>query len=395
VKRFTDAAALLHDLLDRFEARPEASRWLTYLDDEGFRNIAEQDACLERLAVVQRAGGVLISRRLVDGVDSIFHVRLTNPQVVYSQLNRTPAPHTPLSALERLNARGDLPEAIKLALEEVSRAWSRNVQALGLTPGASADLEAAVEFALALDRRMAGPSLPQVDYRSFSRAICADSKALERLLRAVGDLTRRQRPDLFMDGLGAADILAVCGVVRLPQPFLASGPLVLDGRPLPQTAYSGIPVEDAVRLQIAAPVSYVLTIENFASFVRHAREINATGNGLVIYSGGFPSALGLQAIVALAEHGCAPVFHWGDLDAGGLRIFMHIERALRGRALGLQPHLMDIDLLRTRGEQPGKGRLRMSPGGAQGSVVEALWDAMAQAGLALEQEAVAPTPPRL
>ncbi|MDB5584057.1 MAG: hypothetical protein JWR80_9233, partial [Bradyrhizobium sp.] len=38
---------------------------------------------------------------------------------------------------------------------------------------------------------------------------------------------------------------------------------------------------------------YVLIIENFASFVRHVREIAFDDGALVIFSGGFPSRAAL------------------------------------------------------------------------------------------------------
>ena len=60
---------------------------------------------------------------------------------------------------------------------------------------------------------------------------------------------------------------------------------MLDGAPLPSIGYVGVPPEEGDRLGIAKPVGYVLTIENYAPFVRHVREINADRTGLVFYTG--------------------------------------------------------------------------------------------------------------
>lgn len=48
---------------------------------------------------------------------------------------------------------------------------------------------------------------------------------------------------------------------------------------------------EAAHLNLARPVSYVLTIENYVSFARHVREQNADRHALIIYTSGFLNAI--------------------------------------------------------------------------------------------------------
>ncbi|WP_370879903.1 Wadjet anti-phage system protein JetD domain-containing protein [Labrys monachus] len=395
MRRFTDASALVADLLDRHEARGGV-RLLAHVDYHGFRSIADQDDCLAQLQALERAGGVVLKSERSDGAERILHVRLADADVLYRHLGRSPAARAAAASLAGLRGRADLPDSLAPLLDEVQDRWSRNVGWSLLRPGQSEALSRAVDLAAALARR-ANAGAAAVDYRTFSRRTVGDSKALELLATAVVDILARLFPDAVPDpDLEAGEVLSSLGVTRLPQPFLASGALTLDGHAFPDMPYVGVPPEIAHRLTPARPVDYVLTIENHTSFVRHAAEINAGKSGLVIYTGGFPARTSLAAMVELAMRAGAPVFHWGDIDPGGLRIFVHLERALRERGLPLMPHLMDAGLLRSHGQPAGRPTRRLPVGKAGDSALGALWDMMAgdPAGLELEQEALDPSAPR-
>jgi hypothetical protein len=256
-------------------------------------------------------------------------------------------------------------------------------------------LAEAVDLAAALTARVDTSAAP-VDYRTFSRATVGDSKALETLIAVVVTLLRRLFPAAIAEpDLEAEEVLSSLGVTRLPQPFLVSGAVTLDGHPFPDMPYIGVPPELAHRLTPARSVDYVLTIENYTSFVRHAVEINAGKNGIVVYTGGFPARVCLAAITALAARAEAPLFHWGDIDAGGLRIFVHLERTLQARGLILKPHLMSTEILRKHGRPGDRPSRRLQSGKAGDSPLAWLWDMMAadNAALRLEQEALDPTTP--
>jgi hypothetical protein len=95
------------------------------------------------------------------------------------------------------------------------------------------------------------------------------------------------------------------------------------------------------------------------------------------------------------EETTVPIYHWGDIDVGGLRIFLHLERSLAAVGRALQPHLRSGALLETHGtasSRPGWVRSVRPP---LDSALESLCRAIEARGmgLELEQEAVAPTAP--
>jgi hypothetical protein len=395
-RRFSDARKLLSDLLDRYEANQQAERLLAYLDMDSFSSVAAMDAFLAELAVVERAGGVLIRRRRGGSTDHAESIRLGAPEAVYRHLGRMPASQKADQALVILERQASTSVVLAVIVDEVRRAWARNARAFGLEAGDSARLITAIDLAHALVMRLQTSDLSLSDFRSFSRATVGDSKALERLSSVVAAFARRLAPDAVAgEARTPEEVIGAFGITRLPQPFLISGPLSLDGRELPPLPYVGLPSEQVPRLTFARPPAYLLIIENFTSFVRHVREVNEDIAGAVVFSGGFPSRLALEGIVHVARLVAAPIYHWGDIDLGGLRIFIHIERTLAESGLKLQPHLMSEGLLRKNGS-PARQRAwvrALQPFDESG--IHHLWQALTQADLDLdlEQEAVAPERP--
>lgn len=392
-RRHSDPRALINDLIDRLERRPQAQALRAYLDEDAFPSAAAREACIEQLSAIEREGGVAIHRKRIDGVAHILHVRLTNPQVLYRRLGRTPAGERANQALDALRTLYAEDAPLTAILEEVQEGWSRSVAKLGLETGRADLLAKALLLVDALRARHSAIDLTPLDYRTFSRQTTHDSKALERLTTPVRMILDRLG---LLDPDGAADEpFSVFGLSRLPQPFLVSGPLQLDGQALPSLLYLGLDPVEALRLAPARPVAYVLIIENFTSFIRHARELNSEGDGLVFFGGGFPSRGCMDAIIHLARQAQAPTFHWGDIDPGGLRIFVHLERALAPHGVALRPHLMSPTLVRARGRiKPD--RLRGLSGPAPtGSAVSDLWQTIAamSPALELEQEALDPRHP--
>jgi hypothetical protein len=388
---FTSSNALLHNLLDRFEARPAVSRHLAYIDYDGFKNIAEQDRMVRELEVIERGGGIGL-RRLRDRTGTISHVRLAEAEVLYRHLGRQPAAVGVANAISLVRSRSGLPPTAAIVLDELASAWARGVSRFNLSAGDAEGLGEAVELALALNRRASDPTSTLIDYRTFSRTSGVRSKALEQRMTAVVTLFDCFFPDLRQPTLDASEVLATFGVTRMPQPFLLSGPLQLDGVPIPSTGYFGVPPEEGDRVGLAQPVNYMLTIENYASFVRHVREVNIDRAGLIIYTSGFPARPVLRQIVRLAALANAPVFHWGDMDAGGVRIFRHLEDALAPHEIPLAPHLMCSELLANHG-MLAEMRRGLQAGVCPDSAIADLWDSIAKTSLAHEQESFSPLSP--
>jgi hypothetical protein len=118
-----------------------------------------------------------------------------------------------------------------------------------------------------------------------------------------------------------------------------------------------VPPEATDRLTLAGPLVSALTIENLASFNRHVREVRQAGE-LVVYTGGFPSRAVMKALQALCRAGMNALWHWGDIDEGGLRITDFLARKL---PVAVQPHLMTDDLARTRGTRVPPIRIDVQP----------------------------------
>ena len=156
-------------------------------------------------------------------------------------------------------------------------------------------------------------------------------------------------------------------------------------------SYVGIPTDCAGGIGLLTTPDYFLSIENFTSFVRHVREVARSERAFVIYSGGFPSRPTLATITRLAAHAQVPTFHWGDMDAGGVRIFQHLKRHLAKVDVPLRPHMMDTELLRRFG-RPAPG-VAGPVGDMHASAIAGLADLLIASGLVHEQEEFDPRSP--
>lgn len=391
MKRYTDIDCLVDEMLDRLEAKGAGTRLLAY--PGAFSSIGEEDAFMARLNILERQGGVTVKRARVDGVDLVQHVRLADPGQLYTYRRRKPATLMSTDALATLRADAAVTAKIAEILDEIGSAWSRRVAWGGLMPGAAEDLSSAVKMANALNAVQLDPRLAS-DYRTFSRRAVGDSKFLERRIGLVLAIFRRAYLDQAANTeLEDPDLLGTLGIQRMPQPLLVGGRLLVDHTELPAMPFFGLAPDQSSRLSVCNP-SYVLTIENYASFVRHCREVNADGSGLVIYTGGFPGRQILKAAMELVGSASCPIYHWGDLDRGGLGIFTHLERAFLSIGRALKPHLMDREVLVENGTASA-ALLEHPPAFVSGSAVEDLWSFMASAEpqISLEQEALDPRLP--
>lgn len=180
--------------------------------------------------------------------------------------------------------------------------------------------------------------------RSLSARLFGRSKRLEGLRSAI--ITVLRRHDSAASEYGEEDwaLLRAHNLDRVPEYLPVAGPLVLqlNERRLdltlfaPSIALSAAMLRDAEAIECNA-VS-VVTVENATSF----NELLAVKPSamLAVYTGGFasPAALGLLKQIRAIQPS-ASFFHWGDLDAGGLRILAH----LRGQLGAIQPLAMDTE----------------------------------------------------
>ncbi len=365
------------------------------IDYGGFGTIAEQDAFFARLTGLERGGGIALRWTGPKGEKVATAVALRDPEPLYRHLRRRASGERVKLALAPLRGRADLPQRARDLVDEVGAAWERGVSRLGLAPHDVLGLQQVIDLAIAAQGRQTSCSGAEVDFRTFSRAAVGNSKALERNLASVARAFFKIFPEHIERGpLRPAELLATLGISRLPQPLLVSGPVALDESSMPRLPYLGVPIEEAHRLRVAGRPPYMLTVENYASFIRHVREVSARDGALVIFSGGFPSRQALSVIAGLAVQARAPAYHWGDMDAGGVRIFHHLERELGARGVELRPHLMQPELLRQVGVR-APASVKPNLANLVGSAVEALGKLIAEEQLAHEQEDLAPRAPEV
>ncbi|CDX51548.1 conserved hypothetical protein [Mesorhizobium plurifarium] len=389
---FSTIISLIDNLLARHERNPAARNLIAAIDNDGFANMDLRDTFDEELAVLERAGGLELIQTGPRTERRVTGVRLKDARVLYRKVERRPAGELAYQAVSELRAQPGLPAGATSLIDDVVAAWSRGVSHIGIRKGDGRTLADVIGLAIAVRGRMSGDPQEDQDFRTFSRLTVGDSKVLEKNVRQVAVAMTK----IFagMDEqirLNPEELLASAGVRRLPQPILLHGDVSLGGRSFPAMPYVGIPTDCAGGIGLLTKPDYVLTIENFTSFVRHVREVARSEQALVIYSGGFPSRPALATITRLAAQAQVPTFHWGDMDAGGVRIFQHLERHLAGFDIPLRPHMMDTELLRRFGK-PAPG-VAGPVADRHVSAIAGLADFLTASGLVHEQEEFDPRSP--
>lgn len=384
-RKFANASALLNYLLDRCEAGTESP--FAYPDYGSLPTIAEIDAFVKAISAAERIGGVAIVHATGRRRGEIKLVRLADRAALYAHLGRTPSREIADGAKEEMLEGLTIHPSLRETALRVVDAWSRNLTWCHIASKDVSSMRTALELAQAIiEQRHLG-----LDYRTFSRRITGNSKALERLeaavLRLVGSVV-----DLPPGGSGRA-ILSMLGLERFGPPLLLSGALTLDGSAVsPSLPYIGIPPNEIERVAVSRVPAYVLTIENFASFNRHVIEADPERSGLVLYVGGYPSLATQNAlrVIAAMLPADVPFFHWSDIDPHGTWIFRTIERTINRRLL---PHLMSCELAEKLGEVPVRV-VRLQVGEASESMISDLVDYFSRPeAKTLEQEEIDPIIP--
>jgi len=265
--------------------------------------------------------------------------------------------------------------------------WSRNQLAAGMSPG---EITSARLLVRALEAIAAGRH-HNLDLRTFSTRELGDSKAMEGILTRFASVWKKYHPSELTN----EELLETLGLVRFPPPLLLRGPVVLklSDRYLECEGiqpFVGLPPQAIRGVSHKKLPDYVLTIENLASFNRYAAEIR--DNGLVLYTAGFPSP-GVAEFLQMVDTSVPlsiPFLHWGDIDEGGLKIFIYIQSLLTHM---LKPHLMTTELLELYGQTNQNLRIdevRRTAG--KNSVVNIIAEAMLATNppKTLEQERINP-----
>jgi hypothetical protein len=189
--------------------------------------------------------------------------------------------------------------------------------------------------------------------RSLSVRLFGDSKRLETLRGAIVRVLRQHDRTAGTFGEDDRALLQAHQLDRAPEYVPIAGPLALrlaaaDGRE--PAVVDLIPLQPSVALSAAmlrsaeVTVCYatdLITVENATSF--HELLAARPPRVLAIYTGGFASPTVIRLLQAIrAARPDLPVWHWGDLDAGGLRILAHLRAHLDAvQPLAMSPALFE------------------------------------------------------
>ncbi|MGY3610822.1 MULTISPECIES: Wadjet anti-phage system protein JetD domain-containing protein [unclassified Bradyrhizobium] len=392
------AEALLNLLLDRFEAPRARVRDITQpIDYTTVGGPAAQDDFHRVLRDAERTGGIALEQaRLGRFTGEFARIRLIDPDRLYAFLVRAPATTIADNAHQLISAA--IPQILAEPYfrdieQEAIDAWKANKSFLGLSPAQAETLIVVLKLSHGIMHLSGG----DVDHRTFSRRIVKDSKALERSEGRVAQLLKRHDPGLA--GEEPREILEASGIVRRAHLLQVKGPLRLSSEALriggTGDIFIGLPWEAVRQATLAHTVEYIITIENPTSFWRYSTEV--AGNYLALLTDGFPARDVLSSMahlvgVARRMASDTPLYHWGDIDAGGLRIAAHLEDTF---GLRLRLHQMDAALAASLGSrlQSRKGLERLA--GRPGEIGElARWLGTEGAKM-LEQEELDPEAPIL
>jgi hypothetical protein len=185
--------------------------------------------------------------------------------------------------------------------------------------------------------------------RVVSERVFGDSKRLGAVRARVVELLIRADPR--WDGIApedAAELLEFYGVRRKPGLLRCAGRATLDVAGRAYRLEDFVPTAHLpdgwaaawVEALSSAAVMCVTTIENEFPFLAYVEEaggpvgLGARGE-VAVYTAGFPAPSVVESLAALARRDPARHFqHWGDADAGGLRIWW-LLRTRVGRPISL------------------------------------------------------------
>ena len=113
------------------------------------------------------------------------------------------------------------------------------------------------------------------------------------------------------------------------------------GSPFPRCPMSEYPPTAPA---ISVPRSPITSCRSRTS--RHSFDTSGRSHGPNGPSSSIPGSLSrptLATITRLAAHAQVPTLHWGDMDAGGVRIFRTPRDVSRQVDIRLRPHMMDLN----------------------------------------------------
>ncbi|MFH0302961.1 Wadjet anti-phage system protein JetD domain-containing protein [Bradyrhizobium sp. 31Argb] len=388
VRKADAGVEFLERLLERSERNPDRSRPASAAPEYDRLSTAQQVSRFhDQMAAAARFGAVEMERGKRDRSHLIERVRVLNPELLARHLGRPTAPAVAQRVRDELLPVAATGEPwLATLLDEMAARWARGEAAYRLTAGQA---DSAREF-FTLLASISRQEARGLDARTFSQKATNDTKAFDRHASRLAAVLGAR---IGQPGAAVDVVWAHIGLERFGHPVHLKGPVavvgaggpLIDGRARP---FASIHPEMLPQLSLLQVPAAILTVENYASFNRQVREIE--DGSLVVYTGGFPAAglIELLSKVLTFVPAEVPFLHWGDVDAGGVRIFRYLEENL---SRGPRPHLMTKELAERSG-QPADADPSLASIAKSDSAIRELaeWLAYGSDVRHLEQEALDP-----
>ncbi len=306
-----------------------------YADDADYDTFAAINQTVEEL----EEAGLVEADRLKSGVVRRVYLNLGQLDGVYRRTERVPKRQKQLLAQELL-----LPYCQRGGIigRYCAEQWQRLQQNKKLRHcGSTEELSSLLKVLSAIE------DVAQETYeRDFSVQVLGDSKGFGALkaktidiIMEYGDYPEGEAPD-------KETVLEELNIVHNPGHVFFKGGGILDmsGQRLDCRQLSGdIGVSSALLDSISSievTASRVMTIENLTTFNAFSES-----DCFAIYLGGYHNAVRRRFIQRIHEQNEQKQFwHYGDIDAGGLYILLHLRRKT---GIDFQPYKMDIATLST------------------------------------------------
>jgi Wadjet protein JetD, C-terminal len=301
-----------------------------------------QRAWRERLEGAERAGAVALARGAGNRRGVIERVRLVDADLLAGELGATRAGTRAAAAVGATREAAAGRDGLDQAIGDAGTKWAKGADWYRLPPEPELVRNVFAAAAGLLDVAFG------THFRTASAQTSGSSKFLERHGAAVGAILRGALA--LPDDTRQDEIWETLGLVRFGHPVCLRAPvrfadptgILVFGRAVPWSAVN--PDLVAGCKADGDEPEFIMTVENWTSFNGQCREIR---RGAVIYTHGFPPPPVRMLVGRMAAlWPSAPIYHWGDVDAGGLLIADSIREAA-GRPVRL--HLMTAALAERHG----------------------------------------------
>lgn len=296
---------------------------------------AEKDACHGDLQLAQRDGAIAIAWERQAGIrNQIERITLSDRDALARHLGAIPRWDAVAAAANTFAVHLDRHPLLR----DVIDLWRRGAKARGTDPADVKDWQDSIGV---VDHCKDSGAI-DIPVRRLSANLTGDSKRIEGLWPIIDALVQANIESSVRE---AEDVFNEIGLVKFPPTLLIAGDLSAEigqRRVKVEPPYLGFSPPAITGFTVSTAISALLTVENLTTFHEMAVRRHESPQTLVLYTGGMPSPSWKRVykILLSALPIAAKVFHWGDMDAGGLRIADHLAACAEQCGHSLRLHSM-------------------------------------------------------